>query len=83
MTDLNTSEFDEVIREHIQLRIAELEPDTIYILKDIIDDNVWVGLSSGERKHAGQLMAYLVRNHYLPMVLVGRSVENAKQYQLK
>ena len=83
MTDLNTSEFDEAIREHIQLRVEDLEPNTIYILEDIIDENIWGELRSGQRKHAGHLMSNLVQNQRLPMDHVGRSAENAKQYQLK
>ena len=80
---MTNKEFSEYIKELVEMKIAELEPGKSYLVKQLIDQDVWEQLYNGDRRMAGRIVSALVESQSLPLVYVGKTSANACQYRLK
>jgi hypothetical protein len=86
MTDqinITLDEFFELLREHVEERIPELESSGTYTLEQVFAKEVWDALSIVERRLVGHYIWQLVKSNKLLLICVGKTGANARLYQLK
>ena len=70
------------VRREVEAVLPKLIPDKIYTLRALCQKSFWDELSNGQRRTAGQCMAYLVQTKQLPLTIAGRSHGNSVLYRL-
>lgn len=69
--------------EALQANLPNLEPDTPYLLEDLVGDEFWHSMSTGTRKHLGVAFKALAQGGDQPVEWRGRKSNNKQVYQLK
>lgn len=67
----------------VQGVIPVLEPGVPYTLEDLCGIGVWSGLSTGQRRIAGKVMAHWVVHQIVPLRFADRSCRTPKRYVLQ
>lgn len=74
--------FVDNVQAQVEIRLFAMDVNASYTAKKICGNQYWSQLSSGQQKYAGICVSYLVETGALPLVAVGKTNENAQQYQL-